>query len=129
MINPRTKWVLSGLLVGLFLSAAFFLLYRELAPAGSVLRRTLDPPIVVKEIQQLKELLSVKYTVQSVVGLEEKKVPLGSEKILLIVQAEVLGGIDLSRFSTKDVRKAKDGALVIALPPPEVLHIVIDDRQ
>ena len=45
---------------------------------------------MVREIQQLNELVSVKYTIQKVVGLKEKKAPFGSEKLLLIVQAEVL---------------------------------------
>ena len=33
------------------------------------------------------------------VGLEEQKRPVGSEKLLLIVQAKVLVGVDLSALS------------------------------
>lgn len=57
--------------------------------------RALDAPAIVREIQGLSELVSLKYTIQKVVGLEEKKTPVGSEKLLLIVQAEALAGVDL----------------------------------
>jgi RNA polymerase sigma factor (sigma-70 family) len=59
--------------------------------------------LVIREIQGLNELVSVKYTLQKVIALEEKKTPLGSEKILLFVQAEALGGIDLSKLTAGDV--------------------------
>jgi hypothetical protein len=35
----------------------------------AVVRRVLDPPAVVKEIQRLSELVTVKYSIQKVVGL------------------------------------------------------------
>jgi len=91
-------------------------------------RRVVDAPSIVKQIQQISELSTVKYNVQKVVGLEEEKVPFGSEKILLLVQATVLGGIDLSGFSAKDC--VIDGKTVtIRLPPPQVLQVFIDDKN
>ena len=55
----------------------------------AVVHRVLDPPAVVKEIQRLSELVTVKYSIQKVVGLKEEKVPFGSEQVLLMVQADV----------------------------------------
>jgi hypothetical protein len=123
------KWSPFSLMAGFLLATGLFFAYRELAPGPGALHSSFDPPILVKQIQQLRELMSVKYTVQKVVGLEEKKAPLGSERLLLIVQAEVLGGIDLTRFTARDVTKRPDGVLVIALPQPQVLHVIIDDRE
>ena len=91
--------------------------------------RTLDAPAVVKEIQSLSELVSVKYTVQKVIGLEQKKTPVGTEKLLLIVQAEVLAGVDLSAISSGAMKVSPAGEIRIALPQPRILHIVIDDKQ
>jgi Protein of unknown function (DUF4230) len=71
----------------------------------------------------------VKYTIQRVVGLEEQKVPVGSEKLLLIVQAEVLAGIDLSALKPGDVKKLPDNAIHVTLPAPKIEHIVIDENQ
>src|SRR5579862_425661 len=103
----RIRWALGGVVAGVVLAAIAFLssrnMFRETPPA-----RTLDASVVVHEIQSLNELVSVKYTVQKVVGLEEKKVPLGSEKLLLFVQAEVLAGIDLSGLTARDVKLLPD---------------------
>jgi Protein of unknown function (DUF4230) len=91
--------------------------------------RTLDPPAIVREIQGLSELVSVKYTVQKVVGLEEKKTPVGSEKLLLIVQAEVLAGVDLSEVAPAGIKILPGDNIKLALPRARIFHIVIDDKE
>jgi len=117
-----------GLIAGILLAAIAFLSSWNITQNPSP-ARTLDAPVVVHEIQQLNELVSVKYTVQKVVGVEEKKIPLGSEKILLFVQAEVLAGIDLSRLAPGDVKMLRTDQVQITLPPPRIVNIVIDDKQ
>ncbi len=118
-----------GVVAGIFLAAIAFLVFRKAGVLDSSPARTLDGPVVVRQIQRLNELVSVKYTVQKVVGLEEKKVPLGSEKILLFVQAEVLAGIDLSALAPGDVKVMAGREIHITLPPPKIVHIIIDDKQ
>ena len=123
----RIRWAVLGMVAGVLLTAFAFFSWRNVtreAPA-----RTLDPSALVLEIQRLNELVSVKYTIQKVVGLEEKKVPFGSEKILLFVQAEVLAGIDLSILAPGDVKVLPDQRMHVRLPPPKIVHIVIDDKQ
>jgi hypothetical protein len=123
----RIKWAAGGVIAGVLLAAMAFFASGNMvheSPAA----RILDASAVVHEIQSLSELVSVKYTVQKVVGLEEKKVPLGSEKLLLFVQAEVLAGIDLSGLTARDVKLLPDRRVQIALPPPKIVHIVMDDK-
>jgi hypothetical protein len=95
----------------------------------TVIRRVVDPPAVVREIQELSELVTVRYSIQKVVGLEEEKVPFGSEKILLMVQGDVLGGVDLSLLSTNDVQVTADGVVTARLPQPKVMHVYVDEKQ
>lgn len=117
-------WTAIGVVVGIVLAAsAFFFVDRR-----TLAVRTFDAPAVVREIQSLSELVSVKYTVEKVVGLEEKKTPVGSEKLLLIVQAEVLAGVDLATLSPGAI-KIQGGNIRVALPPARIFHIVIDDNQ
>jgi hypothetical protein len=127
VMQLRIKWLTYGIVAGVLLATIAFLASRNLIRAASP-ARTLDASAVVHEIQSLNELVSVKYTVQKVVGLEEKKVPLGSEKVLLFVQAEVLAGIDLSAITARDVKLLSDRRVQIALPQPKIVHIVIDDK-
>ncbi|HTS16018.1 MAG TPA: DUF4230 domain-containing protein [Verrucomicrobiae bacterium] len=96
---------------------------------GAKVRRVTDAPAVVREIQELSELVTVKYSIQKVIGLEEEKVPFGSERILLLVQGEALGGIDLAQVTTNDVRVSGDGAVTIRLPKAEVMHVYLDEKQ
>jgi Protein of unknown function (DUF4230) len=93
------------------------------------IRRIVDAPAVVREIQELSELVTVRYSIQKVVGLEEEKVPFGSERVLLMVQGDVLGGVDLSMLSTNDVQVSADNAVTARLPPPKVMHVYVDEKQ
>ncbi len=127
-MQSQTRWAAFGVVAGVFLASFAFLSFREITrepfPA-----RTLDPAAVVHEIQRLSELVSVKYTVQKVVGFEEQKVPFGSEKLLLFVQAQVLAGIDLSSVTAGDVKLLSAKRMQVVLPPPKIIHIVIDDQE
>jgi hypothetical protein len=121
----RLRWTAFGVVVGIVLAAAamWFIDRRTLAV------RMLDGPAIVRQIQGLSELVSVKYTVEKVVGLEEKKTPVGSEKLLLIVEAEVLAGVDLSALTPGSIKIQSGGSIKLSLPPARIFHIVIDDKQ
>jgi hypothetical protein len=86
-----------------------------------------DMPGLIREVQQLNELVSVKYSIQKVVGLKEDKVPFGSESILLVVQGTVLGGVDLKNLQERDI--GVDGKVVsVRLPQANILHVYLDDK-
>jgi hypothetical protein len=117
-----------GVVVGFLLAGIVFVIARHITSATSP-ATTLDPVSVVHQIQRLNELVSVKYTVQKVVGLEEQKVPFGSEKLLLFVQAEVLAGIDLSKLAAADIKWLPAKRMQVMLPPPKIEQVVIDDKE
>jgi hypothetical protein len=127
-LQLRIRWAAYGIVAGVLLTAIAFLSSRNVTRDASP-ARTLDPATVVHEIQRLNELVSVKYTVQKVVGMEEQKVPFGSEKLLLFVQAEVLAGIDLSTLAASDVKLLPATKMQVVLPLPKIVQIVIDDKQ
>ncbi len=102
---------------------------RYLGPREATIRRVWDTPAIVQQIHQLHDLVTVKYTVQKIIGLEEQKVPFGSEKVSLLVQATVLGGVDLSAIEAQDVKIHPDHSVTIKLPLPTVLHVFVDEKQ
>jgi hypothetical protein len=118
-------YFVSLLIIGL----AGLALYYRYFPQRGVTRRTVDTPAVLQQIQRLSELVTVKYNIQKVIGLEEQKVPFGSEKVLLLVQATVLGGVDLSQLSKQDVTSVDAGSLAISLPAPRVMHVFVNDNE
>jgi hypothetical protein len=118
-------YLVSLLVVGL----AGLALYYRYFPQQVVTRRTVDTPAVVQQIQRLSELVTVKYNIQKVIGLEEQKVPFGSEKVLLMVQATVLGGVDLAQLTTQAVTSTDPGSVTIQLPSPRVMHVFVNDNE
>jgi hypothetical protein len=107
---------------------AAVLIYQN-RPAHLSFHRIADPDAVLREVQPLRELVTVRYSIQKVAGLTEDKVPLGSESILLIVQAQVLGGVDLSQLKDKDIRMDHERRVQMRLPPPKILHINLDEKN
>ena len=92
-------------------------------------RSAFSSPTILAQVQQLSQLTTVRYTVQKIVTLTEEKKPLGSESILLIVQARVEAGIDLSAIREQDIIVAPDGTVTIALPRPTILNAAIDEKD
>lgn len=124
-MGKRLRWMGAGFL----LAAVLFLAFRRFGAAPAALQQTLTPPAIVTSIQQLSSLVTVKYVVQKAVGLEEQKVPFGSEKILLFVLAEVLAGVELDKLDGGRVTADGGARFTIALPPPRILHVIIDDKE
>jgi hypothetical protein len=89
----------------------------------------LDPPAILTQVRQLNQLASVQYKVQKVVAIREQKQPVGSESILLILQASVEAGIDLAALRPEDVSVGSNGAIVIRLPQAQILHVLVDENQ
>jgi hypothetical protein len=120
-MKPKAFLLLSGLL---FAASVLLFLLRP-SPRWGV---TADPPALLKEIQRLNELVTVKYSLQKVIGIEEQKQPFGSEKLLLIVQARVLAGVDLAALTPSDI-SVRPGLITVRTPAPKILHVVIDEKE
>lgn len=88
----------------------------------------LQAPGILRQVQALSELASVKYSIQKVVGLREDKVPVGSESILLVVQGSVVAGVDLKELDDRDIRVEAD-RVFLKLPEPRILHVYLDDKH
>jgi Protein of unknown function (DUF4230) len=90
---------------------------------------SLNRPAVIVQIRQLKQLVTVRYSIQRVVGITEPKVPFGSESILLLVEGRVLAGVDLGGLDSRDVTVLKDGTVQISLPAARLIETFLDEKQ
>jgi hypothetical protein len=102
------------------------IVYLRFFGAGSA-HRTLDAPAVVQEVRRLNELVTVRYSIERVVGLKEEKSPVGTESILLLVQGKVLAGIDLTELTPGDVT-VKRGVVRVRLMPPHIQEAYLDEK-
>jgi hypothetical protein len=103
------------------------IVYLRLFGAGTA-RRTLDSAAVIKEVQQLNELVTVRYSIEKVVGMKEQKSPVGMESILLLVRGRVLAGVDLAGLTPGDVSVVNRDTLRIRLTPPHVQETYLDEK-
>jgi hypothetical protein len=90
-------------------------------------RKQPQPPVMLKEIQALSELVTVKYVMEKVVTHEIAKT-FGKDKVLLIAHGVVKAGIDLDKMKPEDLRVAGK-SISIHLPRPEVTDSHLDEKQ
>jgi hypothetical protein len=114
-------------------SFRFLILILVLAAGAVVYWRTSpsrpETSNVLAQVQQLNQLTTVRYTLQRIVTLTEEKHPVGSESIVLIVQARVEAGVDLSSLRAKDIVAGKGGSFTVKLPVAKILNVAIDENE
>ncbi len=91
--------------------------------------RSLNSVSVVTQIRQLKELVTVRYSLQRVVGLTEPRGAFGEESILLMVQGEAQAGVDLAALKPGDVTPSDNRTITIRLPRAKLFATYIDESQ
>src|ERR1700761_4645094 len=101
------RWRAAAIILG----SAFFILLIAVLVTGHLRAvfglQSLDSSAVITQVKSLKQLVTVRYTIQRVVGLREPKTPLGEESILIMVQGEALAGVDLEALTPRDVSYSK----------------------
>jgi hypothetical protein len=80
---------------------------------------------VIREVQPLADLVTVKYVMDKVVVLEDVKW-YGENRVLLLAQGVVKAGIDLKKLKPEDVSIA-DKKITLRLPPAEITDAYLDD--
>jgi hypothetical protein len=82
---------------------------------------------VVKQVQALSDLVTVKYVLEKVVVLEDVKW-YGESRVLLLAHGVVKAGIDLKRLTPEDVT-ISDKKITLHLPPPQIMDAYLDDKN
>jgi hypothetical protein len=111
-------------LLAVLAAALVWMVWRELRPRIPAA----DPPAVLMQVRQLQQLATVRYTLQKIVGIREPKLPVGEESILLIMQAAVEAGVDLTALQERDI-VTRDGTLFLRLPRGRILNVIVDDQE
>lgn len=114
-----------GLLCGVKLSGLFS------APQPA---RRYDTAVLLKQVQSLSELVTVKYVMEKTEVWNDPPQNLlaqffsGDNHILLIAHGVVKAGVDLSQLKPEDLQ-VKDRTVLIKLPPARITDCYLDDSQ
>jgi hypothetical protein len=111
----------------LFAFLIAIIVYLRLFAPGAP-RAAFDSRAVVKEVRQLNQLVTVRYSIEKVIGMKEQKSPLGTESILLLVQGKVLAGVDLAKLNPSDVVMRSRGHVFIRLAQPHIEEAFLDEK-
>lgn len=84
--------------------------------------------LLVEKIEAIGKLELVKYQISDVLEHKNKTDFLPEASVLLIVKAEAVGCIDLTKITRDDIRIDADTA-VVNLPQPEICYVKIDHKN
>ncbi len=101
---------------------------------GSPAPRPLNSAAILKQVQGLSQLITVKYVLEKVVGREEPaestlgKMFSGQNRVLLLAHGVVKAGVDLEKLQTEDVQ-VNGSKLSIKLPPAQIFDVILDEQE
>ncbi|PYK61193.1 MAG: hypothetical protein DME21_09865 [Verrucomicrobia bacterium] len=124
----KTRLIILGLVLAIGAGVALFvaLLWVPL-PLSSAPPRIQNTATMLKRVQTLSELVTVKYVLEKVVILEDIKW-YGENRVLLVAHGVVKAGVDLQEIKPEDVR-LDDKKVVVKLPPARITDVYLDDKK
>src|SRR5213080_4515600 len=125
-MKSRIAVIVLVLMAAVGLGVLFGIVGPSLVPAASP-RKTINTSLVLKQVQTLSELVTVKYVLEKVVILEDAKW-YGESRVLFLANGVVKAGIDLSEIKPENIRV--DGKkITIKLPPAKVTDTYLDEKK
>ena len=124
----KTRLIILGLVLAIGAGVALFvaLLWVPL-PLSSAPPRIQNTATMLKRVQTLSELVTVKYVLEKVVILEDIKW-YGENRVLLVAHGVVKAGVDLQEIKPEDVR-VDDKKVVMKLPRARITDAYLDDQK
>ena len=89
--------------------------------------KTYNTATVLRQVQTLSQLVTVKYVMEKVVVLEDVKW-FGESRVLLVAHGIVKAGVDFSQLKPEDV-KVSGTNVTIRLPPAQIMDTYLDEHQ
>src|SRR5712671_4853409 len=132
-MKRRLAFIAVLLIVIFVIGIGVGILFRKLTGGGSV-PRVYNTATIVRQVQTLSQLVTVKYVMEKVVILEVPpgstlgKMFAGESRVLMLAHGIVKGGIDLGRLQPGDL-EISDKKIIIRLPPAQITDSYLDEKQ
>lgn len=126
MKNARLLLVVFGL--GAFLALGLWLGFL-LQRLGSGTTMVYNTATVLRQVQTLSQLVTVKYVMEKVVVYEDVKwFPGGDNRVMIIAHGIVKAGVDFQKLKPEDI-EVTGKRVRINLPNPQITDCYLDDNQ
>ena len=125
----KTRLAIAGLLLAIAMGLGLLmgLVLPRLATTAAPPPKILNTATLLKQIQTLSQLVTVKYVLEKVVILEDVKW-YGENRVLLIAHGIVKAGVDLAQLKPDDMR-VEDKKIVIRLPQATITDVYLDEKK
>lgn len=123
----KFRVVLGLAMVALLLSLGLWLGWGARRWAGGGGPSVYNTATVLRQVQTLSQLVTVKYVMEKVVVMEDVKW-FGESRVLLVANGVVKAGVDFSRLRPEDVR-VTEKKIALHLPAAQITDAYLDDRQ
>jgi len=128
--------VTAVVLLGVVVIAAFVYLERrakqEAEEAIAPHEETVDIGAIVTRVRSLNRLETAEMRITHVATIKQtyKWVPdaIGGDSLTLLAAGDVIAGFDFSQLTENDVTRDATGAVILHLPPPEILVTRLDNN-
>ena len=118
----------AALLMILALGVWFGFTVRRFLPGGAG-PTVYSSTTVLRQVQTLSQLVTVKYVMEKVVIFEDVKwYPGGDSRVLLVAHGVVKAGVDFDKVKLEDV-EVSGKRVTIKVPPAQITDCYLDDQQ
>jgi hypothetical protein len=122
----RSQAAVVALIMALAIGCGF--LFGKFVPRSSPpAAATINTATVIRQIQTLSELVTVKYVLEKVVILEDVKW-YGENRLLLLAHGIVKAGIDLGELRSEDI-VVEGKKITLTLPMERITDAYLDDKK
>lgn len=111
------------------IAAALGLFFGVVLPkvSSAANQKAVNTSIVIRQIQGLSELVTVKYVLEKVVIVEDVKW-YGENRVLLLAHGVVKAGVDLSEIKDTDI-VVEGKKITVSLPREKITDAYLDERM
>lgn len=89
--------------------------------------RVYNPAVLLKQVQGLSQLVTVRYVMEQIVTVEDVKW-FGENRVLLVAHGVVKAGVDLLKLKPSDFDLAQK-RITIHLPAATIVDVYLDDER
>lgn len=129
MLKTRLVNVALFLAILLGLALMIWVVLPRLALSGSS-PKIYNTAILLKQVQTLSQLVTVKYVLEKVVILDDPgllDLSLADSRVLMVAHGVVKAGVDLSEIRPEDINVSRK-KIFLKLPPARITDAYLDDK-
>jgi len=124
----KTRLVIVGLTLAIAAGVAlFFGLFMLRLSSSNPSPKIQSTATLLKEVQSLSQLVTVKYVLEKIVILEDVKW-YGGNRVLLLAHGVVKAGVDFQKLKPEDLR-VEGNRVLLKLPRASITDVYLDEQK